>query len=87
MDLFGGGVDPTKLNESLKEVAINHFALVLALERAGVVTFEQITAARPQATSAVDQQWSKLTEEADKAFEKEHPGTAWLAKTLQESMR
>ena len=84
MDIFGGGVDPVKLNESFKEAAINHFALVLALEKAGVVTYEQIAAARAQATSAVDQRWAELTEKADKQFAEEHPGAAWLAGVLRE---
>ena len=75
-----------QINEAIKQSAINHIALLMALLDANVITQEQYLRAIPKATHKVDQHYAAMKEQEDKEFAKQHPGAAWLAKTLKESM-
>ena len=86
-DLFGGPqIDIEKLNEHLKASAINYTSLLIALDDAGVLSCEQLMAARPAATSMVDQHWAKCRDEQEKEFAAKHPGMAALGEILRPSL-
>lgn len=73
-----GGVTPDQVNESNQVHAINYATLVLALTEKGLLTAEEINAARAKATHFVDEEFAKKRSAAAADFDQRHPGVREL---------
>ena len=72
-ELFGGGVTAEHVNQSNQVHAINHLTIMLVLVEKGLVTAEEVEAARTRATQFVDQEWARKREESEKKFDEQYP--------------
>lgn len=78
-DSLFGGVSSEDINRSNQAHAINAIAIMIVMVDKGLVTDEELMAARVKATQYVDQEWARKREESEKEFDEKHPG---LRKTL-----
>lgn len=58
------GIDPNKLNEANQAHAVNYIAIVIALEKKGILTMEEYEEAKILATSVVEQEFAKKRDNA-----------------------
>ena len=79
-DLFG--VTPAEINESNKAHAIFSATIVIALVEKGIITDDELEAARMKATHLIDQLFAAKREDAEKEFDEQHPGMRDLFKKL-----
>ncbi len=64
------------VNQSNVEHAINTTTIILALIEKGILTTEELEAARARATAIVDQLWAEKRRAAEEEWRREHPQTA-----------
>ena len=80
LDMIGPSSED--INRSNMAHATNHMTLHLALVAKGILTSGDIEACRGRATHLVEQMWAKKEEEANAAFDEEHPGMRDMMKKL-----
>ena len=81
-DIFGFGPSIEQFQESHIHHATEHLALVLVLVKKGIVTDDELEAARAQATHIIDQIAAQKKQEALEEFDKENPGLREMIKAF-----